>query len=401
MRSGPASDVVAAFKEIAAAGAAGRAEFIARGDGSGTSIKERQVWALTGLPLDTNSEPGTPGTTTTAPWYHTTGAGQANMLRVADQCPYTSGGCYSFSDRGTVNNLVSKGTIPTLSLASQNNSGPGAVGGPDLLLNPYHAYAVNPAKVAGVNLPGALAFLNYLTSAQTQAAIGTFPSAAAPAFLPDAYPVVTVSGLPLQAVAGSPVTLTGTVRPTNFLDPPVAGATVQVRRAGDPTATLVTTTTGPDGSFRAAFRPEVTDTYTVSLPQSLDGLITPTRTSYRQATTATVGRLAVSGATTIAVAPHSKPFVHGRSAVRVRLTGRTPVLAVRDNPGVRVQVRKAGTKTFRTASARLALAKKGDGFGWSITVALPTSGTWEVRAEYTDTRLVTTAYSKVIKVVVR
>lgn len=43
------NDAAAAFEAIAAAGAAGRAAFVARGDNSGTNTKEKDIWKLTSV----------------------------------------------------------------------------------------------------------------------------------------------------------------------------------------------------------------------------------------------------------------------------------------------------------------------------------------------------------------
>lgn len=398
LQAGPAHDVVVAYREVAAAGDAGRADFVSRGDASGTNTKEKAIWKLAGVPLDSAGEPGTPGTSTAAAWYHKTGKGQGDNLVVTDQCPFSSGACYTFTDRGTFNTVTANRAVTRLRVVSEQNTAAGAKGGVSLLTNPYHAYAVNPAKEAGVNLPGALAFLNYLTSPATQDAIAAFPSRAAPAFVPDAIPRVTVRGLPSRMRAGAPVTLTGTATPGYPLDPALTGATVQVLRAGDPSASLGSTTVRADGTWSVALRPERSDAYQVYLPPSRDGLVLPTGTSYRQATTVPAGTVQAVGATSLAVARQHRPFGHGRAPVRVRLTGTAVSLKDRGSPGIRVQVRR-GNGTWRTASARLALT--GNRTGWSITVSLPSAASWQVRAQYSDPGVVLTAYSRVVRVVVR
>src|SRR5262245_34451135 len=55
-------DAVGAFEAIAAAAQGGNADFVSRGDGSGTQLKELQIWAFVhtaaGLSLNMNGEPG-------------------------------------------------------------------------------------------------------------------------------------------------------------------------------------------------------------------------------------------------------------------------------------------------------------------------------------------------------
>lgn len=64
-----AADAVEAFRKIAAGGH----PFVARGDGSGTAAKERELWELAGI--DPTGEP----------WYIETGQGMGFTLQVADQ----------------------------------------------------------------------------------------------------------------------------------------------------------------------------------------------------------------------------------------------------------------------------------------------------------------------------
>src|SRR5215210_5713946 len=67
------NDAVVAFEAIAAAGAAGRAHFISRGDNSGTNTKERDIWGLSRVAHDARNDPaagaGNPA------WYHRAGLG--------------------------------------------------------------------------------------------------------------------------------------------------------------------------------------------------------------------------------------------------------------------------------------------------------------------------------------
>ena len=394
--AGPVHDVVAAYKEIAAAGESGKADFVSRGDASGTNVKEKAIWALAGVALDSAGEPGTPGTVTAASWYHKTGRGQGDNLVVTDQCPFPSGACYTFTDRGTFNTLKTNSSITRLTVLSEENTGSAANGGVSLLTNPYHAYAVNPDKQPNVNLPGALAFLNFLTDPVTQAAIGAFPSSASPAFVPDARPLVAVAGLPRSVVVGRTVTLTGTVRPGFPLDPPLSGSVVEVIRAGLPGSPVASSIVAGDGTWTATFTATHPDTYSVFVPSAPDGLVKPTGISFRQATTLRVGPLKVLGATTAVVAPHRLPIVHGRN--NVRINGRAVVNPDAAAPAIRVEAR-LGSRGFQPAAAWLVLAPGQS--TWTIVASLPTAGTWEVRAVYLDPTVVSPGYSGVMRVLVR
>ena len=48
---------------------------------------------------------------------------------------------------------------------------------------------VNPAKVPSVKLQGALAFLDYMTSAEFQTRLNSYPNTQQQAFFPDAFPL--------------------------------------------------------------------------------------------------------------------------------------------------------------------------------------------------------------------
>src|SRR3954462_3958475 len=162
-------DAVGAFEAIAAAGAAGRANFVSRGDNSGTNTKERDVWGLSRIAHNARKEPA-------GGWSHRAGLGMADTLRLTQQCPFGGGGCYTITDRGTLQQLTNNRAITGLQTVMDAQSGR-ARGGQNLMLNVYNVYAINPAKFPNVSLQGALAFLDFMTSPAFQAAIARFPSA--------------------------------------------------------------------------------------------------------------------------------------------------------------------------------------------------------------------------------
>ena len=290
---GPQADVTAAFREIATAGGAGKADFVSRGDASGTNVKELAIWKQTGIPLNASGEPGTPGTAATASWYHTTGSGQSANLQVAEQCPFISAACYTISDRGTFNAVAERGVVSNLKVLSSGNTASGAIGGADLMANPYHAYAVNPTKFPNLhlNVPGALAFLDYLTSRGTQASIGAYPSHAHPAFVPDARPVITItSRIPSSVRRGSTLTVSGTLRPNFPLDPALTGEPVVLRRVGTHAA-VATGVVGGDGAFHLTFTPATAGSYVVYTPRYSDQMVGKPPTSFRESNTAIAGVL--------------------------------------------------------------------------------------------------------------
>ncbi len=146
---------VEAFRKIHAAGAT----FVSRGDDSGTHVKELALWANAGLTPPAES------------WYLETGQGQGATLSIASE---KSG--YALTDRGTF--LAYKTNVDLESL----------VEGDPFLLNVYHVITVNPEKHPAVNLDGARAFADFITSPEGQTIIAEFgvDEFGEPFFFPDA-----------------------------------------------------------------------------------------------------------------------------------------------------------------------------------------------------------------------
>ncbi len=147
---GPAADPAAikgtatavdAFKKISAAGA----PFISRGDDSGTNKMELSLWKTTTI------------SPTAQTWYQETGQGMGATLKVASE---KNG--YTLTDRATY--LANKSTLG-LDILVEGDPG---------LLNVYHVIIVNPAKWSKINVEGARAFSDYITSPEVQDMIGKF-----------------------------------------------------------------------------------------------------------------------------------------------------------------------------------------------------------------------------------
>ena len=160
---GPASDPAAirgatpaeAFKKIFTSGAT----FVSRGDDSGTHVKELALWKNAGL------DPAGKD------WYLETGQGQGATLSIASE----KGG-YALTDRGTFLAYKSNVNLEIL------------VEGDPFLLNVYHVITVNPEKFPKINLEGAKAFADFITSAEGQKIIAQFGvyKYGLPLFFPDA-----------------------------------------------------------------------------------------------------------------------------------------------------------------------------------------------------------------------
>jgi len=122
-----------------------QATFVSRGDESGTNVKELNLWKLAGFdPVD-------------QPWYLETGQGQGATLSIAD-----AKDGYALTDRGTF--LAYRANVNLVIL----------VEGDPTLLNIYHVITVNPAKWPQINLEGARAFADFITSSKGQQIIREF-----------------------------------------------------------------------------------------------------------------------------------------------------------------------------------------------------------------------------------
>ncbi len=139
-----AEGAIQALQRIARVGGAGGAAFVSRADGSGTHLKERQLWEEAGI-----SPQGD--------WYRETGQGMGNTLTIANEM-----GAYTLSDQGTY--LSRREGLDLFVMSS----------GGALLLNPYGIIAVNPALHPRVERDLAEKLIEYLTSHQTQERIAAF-----------------------------------------------------------------------------------------------------------------------------------------------------------------------------------------------------------------------------------
>lgn len=143
--------------------------FVSRGDESGTHVKELALWRNAGL--DPAGED----------WYLETGQGQGATLSIASE---KEG--YALTDRGTF--LAYKSNVDLEILFE----------GDPILLNVYHVITVNPEKHPNVNLAGASAFAEFITSREGQGIIAEFgvDQYGEPLFIPDAGKTDDELGLP-------------------------------------------------------------------------------------------------------------------------------------------------------------------------------------------------------------
>ncbi len=173
-------DAAAAFKAIADR----KAEFISRGDESGTHFKELELWKKSGVPLEKTvkkavkdgKEVETAFEAPSGPWYLSIGQGMGRTLIMAAEKK-----AYTLADRGT---YISQkfGTSTPTSLEIM-------VEGDEALFNPYGVIPVNPAKYPHVKYEAAKKFADWLVSSRGQGVIAGYQLKGRQVFYPDAIPM--------------------------------------------------------------------------------------------------------------------------------------------------------------------------------------------------------------------
>jgi len=133
-----------------------QALFISRGDGSGTHMKELDLWRKAGI-------------TARGDWYLEAGQGMGKVLQMSGELD-----AYTLTDRGTWLAFQSKLPLGIV------------VEGDPRLYNPYSIIAVNPRRHPDINYPGAAALVRWITSHQGQQIIGSYTIAGQRLFAPSA-----------------------------------------------------------------------------------------------------------------------------------------------------------------------------------------------------------------------
>lgn len=146
-------DVVDALRKIAAA----NAEFISRGDKSGTHAAELRFWKM----ADLADQQGR--------GYKACGCGMGPALNMA-----SSTGAYVLTDRGTWLNFKNRGELKVL------------VEGDQRLFNQYGVMLVNPAKHPHVKALEGQKFVDWVTGSAGQAAIASYKIGGEQLFFPNA-----------------------------------------------------------------------------------------------------------------------------------------------------------------------------------------------------------------------
>lgn len=176
------SDAAEALQKIAAA----EAEFISRGDDSGTHTKEQILWRNSGLELTEKTQTivkkGTQKEVSfTLPanadnWYVSIGQGMGKTTTYADEKQ-----AYTLADRGTFIKYK-YGKTPAIDLEVLCE-------GDEMLANPYGIIPVNPKKHPHVKHDLAEEFAKWITSARGQKLIYDYRLVGKQLFYPDAIGV--------------------------------------------------------------------------------------------------------------------------------------------------------------------------------------------------------------------
>jgi len=150
-------DVAEALRKLST----GSADFVSRGDKSGTHAAELRYWKAAGVETPVGKFAG----------YKECGCGMGPALNIA-----SSTNAYALTDRGTWLNFKNRGDLVLL------------VEGDTRLFNQYGVIVVNPAKHAHVKQDLAQAFADWVVSSEGQASIAAYRIAGEQLFFPNAKP---------------------------------------------------------------------------------------------------------------------------------------------------------------------------------------------------------------------
>jgi tungstate transport system substrate-binding protein len=136
-----------------------KADFISRGDRSGTHSAELKLWKDSGIDIEKDK----------GPWYKAIGQGMGAALNTAG-----AGNAYVLSDRATWIHYKNKGDLAIL------------VEGDKRMFNQYGVMLVNPAKHPNVKKDLGQTFIDYLISPEGQKAIAGYKINGEQLFYPNA-----------------------------------------------------------------------------------------------------------------------------------------------------------------------------------------------------------------------
>jgi tungstate transport system substrate-binding protein len=136
-----------------------KADFISRGDNSGTNKAELRIWKAAGI--DINKSKG--------PWYKAIGQGMGATLNTA-----SASNAYTLTDRATWIHFKNKGNLVI------------EVQGDPRLFNQYGVFLVNPKRCPHVKVDLGKQFIDYLIAPEGQGVIASYKISGQQLFTPDA-----------------------------------------------------------------------------------------------------------------------------------------------------------------------------------------------------------------------
>lgn len=136
-----------------------KADFISRGDRSGTNYAELRIWKAAGIDIAKDH----------GPWYKAIGQGMGATLNTA-----SASNAYTLSDRATWIHFKNKGNLVIL------------VQGDKRLFNQYGVFLVNPKLHPNVKVKLGQEFIDYLISPEGQNVIKNYRVHGQELFFPDA-----------------------------------------------------------------------------------------------------------------------------------------------------------------------------------------------------------------------
>ena len=132
------------------AGLAGEAQWVSRGDNSGTHSKEKGLWKATGFDLDAIKAENTASGES---WYIEAGAGMTATLQLANEKE-----AYTLTDMATYLKNFKNGNIEVVTIVGQGKE----------TLNVYAAVLCNPEENPRGMYDGALLFMEYILDEEVQ-----------------------------------------------------------------------------------------------------------------------------------------------------------------------------------------------------------------------------------------
>jgi len=148
---------VEAMLRIREMGLAGDALWVSRGDNSGTHVKEKALWKLTGLNLDEIKLEPAGGSEST--WYIEAGAGMTATLQLANEKE-----AYTLADVATYLKNYKNGNIQLVKVVDSGED----------TLNVYSAIVCTPDKSPRGMFEGSMKFVQFLVSDETQTMLETY-----------------------------------------------------------------------------------------------------------------------------------------------------------------------------------------------------------------------------------